>query len=269
MIDSIEGVNSLYHDEDTHRVFINIDALLDFRLGALKLIHPDLAFLAATNVAYFTREVDQYESEVGLFNRDMYKAIQDKFKVEIVQASGYTRLIELLQEYVVAYFKKAVTGPSPNSIEFTINLEEYPFTKEQVKSLEEFFMSYMGGFNVKVFYINVAMNKLDLSELPNKHDAYFIYEHHELLNANESLFKSKRLRSTKLFAPKVFLLQPPTDELKTHLKKLRLEPFEAWRLEYLQIVNYEFIPIMFFCELSPINCQAFDRYASTVNNKVS
>ena len=97
------NVKSLYADDEVMRLMVSLDAIMDLRLASMMILHPEFAFLASTDQNYYTRKVDLYENkDLGSVDRQRVFNICNKFKPEIIQAAEYTRLLEVLQDFILA-----------------------------------------------------------------------------------------------------------------------------------------------------------------------
>jgi len=253
------NASSLYANEDAMRVLVNLDALMDLRLAAIMLLHPDIAFLAATDNAYYSRKVDEWQSkDLGKVTKSMVDSICEKFKYEITQACEPTRLLEVLQDFCIAYFKKSITGPAPNKIEITVNLEGYPFTDEQVKSIGDSIYARIKGLNVEVSFMSLELKDLKLAQLETQYDAFYIYNWHVFHNANVDELKSRKYRQTAVYTPKLLFGRLPTKDEYEHFIKMRVDIFKAATLEIAPYLRLEFLPVEYYCALTPYNNMSFE-----------
>jgi hypothetical protein len=111
-------------------IYVDLDCLLDTRLGTLAKINPELASNALMN-GYHERDEDIFE---GVGVEDYRKAYEAR-DVDTLTLSVITGMFSFLHECVLAAFKRIQIDGIFDAIQLEVNYWPYELDDEEVKVL--------------------------------------------------------------------------------------------------------------------------------------
>lgn len=160
------------------RILVNLDTLLDTRLGAISR-HSAPAATAVMRNGYWSRENDDFEKmSGGLITNARFKEIYDNRDQAVLKASYLTNIHHLLLGITKALQHKKAAGVEVGTIRLTVNVWPYKFTAEECEVLVESLRGFVAvTTEIDTAYISLADQTP--GRLNNDYDAAIIYDYDE------------------------------------------------------------------------------------------
>ncbi len=120
------------------RILLDIDALLDTRLGLLSQMNPDAASRLVQSNAYWERDYTDWErlTRGGVSNEE-FEAAWVKRDIEVARQSIMTGIIPVLMRIMAEYDQNMRDGVVKDDLALEVNLYPYEFTDEEIEELTE------------------------------------------------------------------------------------------------------------------------------------
>lgn len=197
-------------------VYVDIDALLDVRLGVMARINPDVASKLAVSKAYQDRVADIFDGVPEEVFRDAYL----KRTTEDLANSVMTNCVPFLATMVKDLYYKAKVGPHYDSVNVVLNTAPYELEPDVSDELGKAVAHWMHGL------ADVSVVSIPMEELTPQHckDHYYVmvkYEFDNWMSCHTASFETVRLYDILLYAPALYSVIPTEEEEKEAIKHFK------------------------------------------------
>lgn len=232
-------------DSGEKRILIDLDSLLDTRLGTLACIDVELARKAA-DLDYH----DRLSDEMGVLFND--SSLTERFKEEykkrgeqVLQASVCTRMVLFINEMTNAIETMMLDDPTITDLEVHVNTWPYDISKELT---EEIVMAVDHYTSVKatVKAVSLSMEEQTVSRLKQVYSGFIVYDLDSWLNAHIEEFRETKIPTVSLYTPALFHNKVPTEQEIESLGIGDLSPFDAVRMSLAECIEVNFMPVSEF-----------------------
>ena len=219
--------------------YVELDALLDTRLGTLNRFFPENA-VRLHHDGYYKRRSDFFEG----IDMDQYRAHYKERDTETLSYSRVSNIILLLRELTGKTIEQMSELPFIDGFGFLINAHPYELTKEEADAISSAVVSLI-GISVDVEIISLPPERVSPSFCKDL-TAMFIYNYEDWLTANVNEFLKDPARNLTVFVPALFVASNPTDEeIQEHIKKI-MHPFATLEFTLKSIVDFQMIDVGYF-----------------------
>ncbi len=237
------------------KILVELDALLDTRLGAIAFLNPQVADSILENSAsYVERKSDEFDRVDSRINLEEYKQVyKERGKKEICKFSFLTVFVDTLDIMIRDMERKASMGNPEYSLPtLDVNIYPYIFNEGEKESLIETLSELLGFNPEKINCVYEPYTGLNID--------YFRTADYSLVvfyNFTTWLYESLQATgkrpdgspATVIIAPAIFETE---DSLKdTELFKLPngkfLDPFDTTTTQLADLISLRFIDLYHFC----------------------
>lgn len=204
-------------------IYVDLDALLDTRLGCLATIRDEYAFNAMKG-DYFTRESDTFP-DMSLEDFKEVYALRD---MTVLKRSILTNVIFLLSGFVKSSMEESVTGGQNLGLEVSVNTYPYEMAQEERLELIQLLQLKLGP-QVEVSAIHLSNEQLTPEVCKENYQAMVRYSFHDWVQIHLEAWKKTKMPSVAFYAPALYAKIPTNAEI-TELRELKLNPFQATEL---------------------------------------
>lgn len=241
-------------------ILIDLDCLLDTRLGTIGMWDDKKAFECGFHPEYRIRTEDSFldafcpnSTFLSLWRERCDKRLPDGFYA-VIAASGETPLPFAVYEYL----NEEILGQSerPSNLEdfkITINVFPYHLPKEEMRALK------MIGDHLFPQIKEVEVTYLDVKELTpakirRRYDSYWLYDLPNYLNTHVDEFKTTVHPNTRLFAPRIMYLHrfdKELDEISLKLIEDKEKLFQEIETVSKLWMDLRYIDVSYYCVPPP------------------
>jgi hypothetical protein len=221
-------------------IYVDLDALLDTRLGCLATVNDDYA-LNAMKGDYFTRTSDTFPDMSLEAFREAY-AVRD---VSVLKRSVLTNIMSLLSSFVKASMENIAGNGQNTGLEICINTYPYQMEQEDRIALLHVMQLKLGTF-VEVSAINVSDAELTPKRCKDTYAAMVRYSFHDWVQTHLEEWKKVKMPGVAVYAPMLYAKVPTEQELK-ELAEMKLEPFQATELACVPLFALRLLEVEMFC----------------------
>lgn len=249
------------------RLFSELDAVLDTRLGTLAKLDAKRAYDTLESGVYFDREWDHFP----LFNQAEYEEAYRKRDEVTLAHSIMTNVVVGLHEMCLQLRNQAMTTPHHDIVEVVINC--WPYVLDDAKrELIGLAMSHHLVAADHVRLVSLSPEELTPRMVRDDYAGLILYDYDAWTSAHWTPEVVRRFvqegvplilcHDTKLIAPAIWFKQPPSEREMLEIKREKLpHPFEAMQKAMETIIDMELVDIRFFCVPDP---KAPDKYKHIV-----
>lgn len=110
-------------DGDTENIYLDLDTILDTRLGTIAKINPELAVRVLNSKKYHTRIIDEFDG----VNTEEFKREYAKRDLDTLRMSVLTNVVYFLRRLIKDSLISSVISHKVEKLCFTVNVYPYDF----------------------------------------------------------------------------------------------------------------------------------------------
>lgn len=228
------------------RIMVDLDTLLDTRLGIINMLNPEAASLMTKRNAYWDRENDFWEVLTdGLVTREAFAeawATRGDNTPEIINGSVMTNIHPFIMRLIGEdlLLRANQMGDELDQLCLTINTWPYvlgPDGTEDMRDIAE----YMFGASTPVEIVWVPIEKITPGFLDKDYAAVISYNFIEWIKMHFEDLARSRMNCFNYIGPRIY--EHDVSKLTADEKKTIIDLF---RLEKLIHMDFEFIDARYF-----------------------
>ena len=248
------------------KLYVDLDAVVDLRLGVLNLVSPPFAFDQTTHPEYFQREEDAFSSTrinpatnepFGGLPRPLFKSVLVQCRDKVLTASLRTKINKFVRQLCAAHLANVIRSGQEIRIIIEVNIHPFVMTPEAQIELTQTLQTDFFGLHFQVALIDISPQDLNLDVVRDNFFGLVRYEFFDWLNLHDTALRKKPIRDTCLYVPRLYAGGKPTDaeslSLLAEFKKRKMDPMEKISQALANFVPIQFLPIAFFCADVPAN----------------
>lgn len=224
----------------SEKILVDLDCLLDTRLGTLACLGSDYAVNALLN-NYKTREIDSFPG----VSRQEFKDAYAKRDVETLKASLATNVFLILQACIKGSFENLAQGGQNNSIEFIVNYFPYKLTEDEVSYIREMIL-YRTGEAAEVTMIDISNEAMTPKHCKENYALMIRYDYVEWYEMHLDAIQETPIPGVTLIAPALYHNEIPSDEVMRDLKKDNIHPFRAVEFASAVVIGLKLLNVDVF-----------------------
>ena len=243
--------------EKIAKIYVDLDSLLDTRLGTLALISTDFAFDVTTSKDYYVREEDLFQTEAaGKLSKELFTQVHTARRAEVVRNSLRTRIPDFVLKLATNLFFHALSTPWQSGVEVEVNSFPYVLSDEEAKELLAS-MAALFDANFTIRLVNKRYEDLTIEYVRENYRAMVMYTYHEWMNLHSKDLQKKPLKDLSLYVPRLYYIKKPTREELVEFAKNNQDVFTFHQAAMRPFVMIQHMPIALFCAHTPANLEAY------------
>jgi hypothetical protein len=227
---------------NTKKIYVDVQSLLDLRIGTLMTISPEFAIALSQDKSYYERTVEKFgNTELGYLEKSLYDSVYAAYPTRVLKNSILTKAHLFVLDLCCAFSEKE----SNTSIEIAVNTYPFEFTAQETKEFILCLTQYVGN----LFYITVNctnIKDLGVVDVSDNYMALIMYNPKPWLDAHARQLQKGATKSVKLYTPRVNHIREFTAEEEKQIKKTGHDLFELTRLALAPAIGIEYIHISVF-----------------------
>lgn len=237
------------HVKSTQGVYVDLDCLLDSRLGTL--LNEGYSFEDIISNGYHERNSDSFFD----LSIEDFKALYDKRDTDVLAQSKLTNLIFIIKNILKEYLSVLDASPVYNQIKLYVNVWPYKldaYEEEQMVLSIKRWINYM----VPIEVINISPEHLTTFWVNTHVDTMFKYDFHDWLTIQRHAFNRQQLTEVKLLGPALYHVKVPTEEeIQSAIKDIKTHTvsslFEATEVLAMPLIDLNIIDVSHFSVMDP------------------
>ncbi|EKD22610.1 MAG: hypothetical protein ACD_84C00038G0007 [uncultured bacterium] len=232
-------------NEKREGIYVELDVLLDTRMGTLKRINSDLADKIALSETYHSREHDVFDG----IDPTQFKEVYQNRDVLTLSMSLLTNAIPLIRHLISQLGEQAIARPFHDGGEVFLNYYPYQLSREDVDEIQKAMTIWMQGI-APVTLINIPPNNLTPSYCKENYSLMLMYEYASWIDMHAEEFAKVQIPDVTLFVPAIYFEKKPTEEELKGMVKESMHPMQAIEFLASTIIGLKLIDVMHFSILS-------------------
>lgn len=232
---------------------VDLDAILDTRLGLMDVLSPETAVKLVANPLYFRRKTDHLETVCGFPNATFEEAWKTRTK-EVLAHSINTPALDMLHYSVMEAEHRAATHPAFSGVRVDINIYPYVLDEEECNCLA-LSIAQRAGWKAPIRLLNQPPYYFQPKLIKADYSVMMLYNVNEWLAVHKTALTGyDRMPQVTLYLPRLMPEETvPSDigDWRKYGAKQPIDIFEAVTYACAEFVSLEFIPINHFCIAYP------------------
>lgn len=228
------------------RILLDLDTLLDTRLGCLSLIYPEAATYVVKHTDYWDREhTDWSKLTDGRVTNAQFEERWAKRDIDVLQNSVLTSINVVLLRILSEMNINATTGVTVHEVGLEVNLAPYTLSFEEQEELEQILRETYGQ-ELVITFCSIPVAELTPTYIRKRYAAVLLYGFHEWIKIHDAELMKGRSPDIYFIGPKLFEKDP--SRLSIEQKQEEYRRFRFFKLEYM---DFEFVDAKFFSMYRP------------------
>lgn len=221
------------------QIYVDLDVVLDARLGTLARISEDTAE-RILNAGYHTRETDSFEG----VDMDLYRDLYAKRDSVTLSKSVCSGAVPLLRHLAGELTKQAIGRPYHEGMRVVVNTHPYVLTSAETDEIGAAIAAWMQGL-AEVTTLSCQPKDLTPSHCKSNFAMMLVYDFEAWMECHAKAFETTRLPEVTMFAPALYA-QKPTDEELAKTVKEAAHPLRAIEWLASPIIDLKLIDVKYF-----------------------
>lgn len=227
-------------------ILVDLDTILDTRLGALSLVSGEAAG-AVLETDYWNRPNDDFEQQIpGKVTNAQYLEIYNNRNFDVLRNSLLTNMVHILGEMTRTLQTRQIRQLDVGRITLTLNVWPYELEPHEYEVFAEAIRPYV-ALNTHVDVVNLPLDRATPSLLLSEYAAWITYDLDAWLLKHGEALRTNPIPEFTLITPKIFFTRRlPTEEELRESETNVFDPFKVVELGLLEWVAIEFREVGFF-----------------------
>lgn len=227
-------------NNESYRVLVDIDALLDTRLATLATIDPDLANEVGQSTKYLDRYSDYLSQIDERVNDEIFKDRYIKRNKDVLKYALSTDILQMISLGFRTMLPEVYRGIVPKDVRLCINVYPYRLTPDEMRLIGDTVMFHL-PYEVEVDVIYTDLYNLSPLQVSNKYKEWYTYNIEPWLAIHQTSLLQSPMTSVNIILPK--LSTSGNDPLA---ESFDIDVFSARELLFKTYLNLNFLELRFF-----------------------
>lgn len=224
------------------KALIDINMLLDTRMGALARLNAEATSVLVRSDWYPLRDTDNWEkATAGVIKNEEYRELYNRYETETLVNSLMTDFVYALRKDIEDIVPEIEITNLTEVIEFDINVYPYKLSIEEKRAIEGALSHYL-TYPAKVRVVDIAYHLLTPQALDLNYDMLAIYNYEDWLKYHHETLWDNPMREFTVFYPRIApsgVMPEPDDVIK--------DPMSAVPMALMFHIRFCPIPTAFAC----------------------
>lgn len=228
------------------KVLIDMDSLLDTRLGVLAGLSEEAVRKVIATPAYWQREHTDWSALTGglVDNPTFYEAWKTRNNADL-HRSVMTGIVLPVSRVIAEYNRNVQDGIVDDDICLEVNLHPYTLDYDETEELEGVLHELLYP-ELSISFCSRPMEELTPKVMNENYAAVFLFDFPPWIKHHCFNLGKQRCRGLNVIIPKLFEKDPRN--LTKEQKQEEVFGFRLWLMEY---IDFEFVDVEWFSMLRP------------------
>lgn len=237
--------------EEVKRLLVELDCLLDTRLGTIERLHSPSAAKLYLGKEYYDREIDDWALLTeGVVSKTAFEESYRERDTKTLELSRPTRMLGFLSRLTRELDMAKITAPDVEKVEVSVNIYPYQLTPREREVLETLVYSYCSlGTEVKT--TSLSYEEITPSLMRDSYDGVILYEFDRWFTLHAKELNTVLIPRNSLFSPALYI-KPPEELFKeapeefegiSPFAQLEMSMIERLGLELLRAREFSILPM--------------------------
>lgn len=235
-------------------LYVDLNCLLDTRLGTLLTIDPDFGFAVSQQPGYYTRTMDRFATpEQGSLKRELYDQVTAHHPTLVVKNSVMTRMLDFIKNIIGAQRMLQTEGPVKGIDKVLVNLHPYTLAHEEKLALLNLLATEMLDFECNVELVELPPAQITAAHAAKHYIAMIIYNPTDWLEAVGQELLTAVCTNLTLYTPKLNHVRELTYQESEQVKRFGSDLYASLETAMKRYIQFTYLDLNWFCAHTPLN----------------
>ncbi len=236
--------------QSSYSLLLDLDALMDTRMGTLLVLDPELSTTLATD-KYRTRDRDDFTTITeGRVTTEAFLERYAKRDLDVLRKSIVTGILPVLLTYVSSLEERLMRQVDVTGIRIDLNLWPYTLSGPLIEMYKNCLTAIVPPY-VEIGTVSLSPNAITPEALNRSYNGWVTYHFHQWLEKHHETLLFKPINSVAVILPKLYQRElgeggevpEMPEEMKTADKHGLLELImeDYIHLEHIPVSDFSFI----------------------------
>lgn len=235
-------------------IYVDLDALLDFRIATIASISEDAAVRILNN-GYHDRITDTFDG----IEESQYHDLYSRRGIETIGNARMTSMVFILKAFMAEIANESINGMGVQA-KVTVNTFPVEFS-EDVKVGFAGAMNYWLGDTADIEFVSHTPQEFNHDELL-LYKLVIKYEYGEWLNGLIAELATKPCRDTILMVPSIFFDKKMDKQEWERISRKYMNPFDALTTHLMLMIQLNVVDTKFFSVIRPEDLEFLEKGAA-------
>ena len=223
-----------------NKVLVELDVLLDTRLGTIALHKPEIIPALLEN-GYTKRDMDEFP---GISQEEFKKLYAERDELTLSE-SIITGAVGFLRNYASVSLEQAVKRPYFDRTVVQINTYPFDLSDETIGEIVKSVSFWLAGI-VDVEAVSYAPEVLAPDFVDREYSMLMMYNYEHWMDVQTKAFEEKRISTVTLFSPRIYFGKRPSKNELSQLVANAMHPFQAIEVMASPLVELKLLDVDVF-----------------------
>jgi hypothetical protein len=229
-------------EADTEDIYLDLDAIIDTRLGTLAKIDPQYAVAALDSGRYHKRMIDDFDG----VTKEEFREAYAKRDLDTLRMSVLSNVVFFLRRLVKDSLVSAVIHQRVEKMCFTVNVWPYNFDDPGLVDMLIGCIRFHTYSTSSVRIVSIPDEELTPEYCSKNFQIMIRYNWIDWMNKHKAYFEKKGIPGVVLVVPEIFYETVPTEEDIHRLNMRKHNPFKMTEEITAPLVRLKHMPVSLF-----------------------
>lgn len=232
--------------EENKTVLVELDCLLDTRLGTVERINPAAANRLYLGDAYYERDIDDWATLTeGVVDNATFQSHYAARDAHTLELSRPTRMLGFIKRLTQDLDASKVMSPEIESVHVVVNVHPYTLSERECEVLETLVYSYC-AIGTKVTTTSLAYEAITPETMETHFDGVVLYEFDRWFTLHAEALNQKLIPRNSLFSPALYIKPPEALKKETPEEFHSVTPFAQLEMAMVERLGLELFRVKEF-----------------------
>lgn len=232
-------------DRPSSTVLVELDALMDTRLGVITQLDDEAGLKCIQDERYFSRIIDDF-SEICGISREVFREAYNKRDIRALEGGTITEVPFILAELTMKLGAETLNTPFVSEVVVHVNCYPYVLDEEE----QEIIASAVAARcleETRVMCVYIAPEHLTPSHILEHYSGMILYNHREWMEHHLEAFKTARMPRVSVLAPALYYAEvPDKDEFTRNGIAPHINGFQLSELATTELYSLSLLPAVYY-----------------------
>lgn len=228
--------------DDTENIYLDLDAILDTRMGTLAGLGENHAVTALETGRYHRRLIDEFEG----VPKEVFREAYAKRDIDTLKRSILSNMVFFLRRLVKDSLLEAVIHQRVEKMCFTVNVYPYDFTDPDLVEMLIGCIRFHTYSTSTVQIVSIPDEELTPEYCGSNYQIMIRYDWVNWLNKHKTFFEQKGIPSMTIVVPELFYEAVPTQDDIDRLDLKKLNPFRMTETVTAPMFRLKHMPVSLY-----------------------
>lgn len=229
-------------DPDTEDIYLDLDAIIDTRLGTLAKIDPKYAVAALDSGRYHKRMIDEFEG----VTKEEFREAYAKRDLDTLRMSVLSNVVFFLRRLIKDSLVSSIIHQRVEKMCFTVNVWPYNFDDPGLVEMLIACIRFHTYSTSSVRIVSIPDEELTPDFCAKNFQIMIRYSWVDWMAKHKAYFERKGISGVTLVVPEIFYDTVPTDEDIHRLDLRKHNPFKMTEEITAALVRLKHMPVSLF-----------------------